>query len=182
MDTIHKNNTNLIDKLFIVIFNISLLTFIYFYEGITADDINLSFISLPLVVVATFIFHEYIHIFFFKVFSNGKADIKVIKEKDFGAVIMYQQNKEVLYTKFQSIFILIAPLILITLISIPFLNLPVVGLIFKANMYLNIMGSSIDCGLVFRLLRAYKNNIRINYDYEKTNGVIMNVHTQNTEE
>lgn len=181
MDTIHKNNTNLIDKLFIAILNISLLTFIYFYGGITADDINLSFISLPLVVVATFIFHEYIHIFFFKVLSGGNADIKVIKEKDLGAVIMYQQNKDVLYTRLQTVIILVAPLVLITLLSIPLLNLGALGLIFKANMYLNIMGSSIDCALIFKLLRKYDGNIKVNYEYEQSNGVIMNIHNVNVE-
>ena len=41
-------------------------------------------------------------------------------------------------------------------------------------MYLNIVGSSVDCTIVFRLLKE-KNNIKINYDYDKDKGVIMNI-------
>lgn len=87
---------------------------------------------------------------------------------------MYQENKEVLYSKYQSIIILIAPLIIITILSIPFLNLSYIGLVIKVNMYLNIVGSSVDSTIIFRLLKE-KNNIKINYDYDKEIGVIMNI-------
>ena len=172
MKQIHKKDINYKDIIFASIFNLLLIAYIYLYGDISISDINLTFIILPIVVIATFVFHEYIHIFFFKVFSNGKANIRVIREKDLGAVIMYQENKEVLYSKYQSIIILIAPLIIITILSIPFLNLSYIGLVIKVNMYLNIVGSSVDSTIIFRLLKE-KNNIKINYDKEI--GVIMNI-------
>lgn len=175
MEQIHKRNTTITDKIFVVVFNLLLIISIYFQGNISLDDINIFFIGLPLLVIATFILHEYIHIFFFKLFSKGKANIKVIREKDLGAVIMYQENKDVSYSKYQTIMVLIAPLVLITIVSIPFMNNSLVGLLIKANMYLNIMGSSVDCTLIFKLLRKYKNNIKISYDYEKEKGVIMNI-------
>lgn len=174
MKQIHKKDINYKDIIFASIFNLLLIAYIYLYGDISISDINLTFIILPIVVIATFVFHEYIHIFFFKVFSNGKANIRVIREKDLGAVIMYQENKEVLYSKYQSIIILIAPLIIITILSIPFLNLSYIGLVIKVNMYLNIVGSSVDSTIIFRLLKE-KNNIKINYDYDKEIGVIMNI-------
>ena len=126
MKQIHKKDINYKDIIFAVIFNLLLLAYIYLYGNISIDDINLTFVTLPIIVIATFIFHEYIHIFFFKVFSKGKANIRVTREKDLGAVIMYQENKEVLYSKYQSIIILVAPLIIITILSIPFINLSLI--------------------------------------------------------
>lgn len=175
MEQIHKKNTTITDKIFVLIFNLIIMAFIYLKGNISVEDINIFFIGLPFLVIATFIFHEYIHIFFFKLFSKGKANIKVIREKDLGAVIMYQENKEVIYSKYQTILVLIAPLVIITILSMPFIDNSLIGLLIKANMYLNIMGSSVDCTLIFKLITTYKNDIKINYDYEKEKGVIMNI-------
>lgn len=175
MKKIHKKNTTVLDRLFIVVFNLLVLTHIYFQGNISLSDVNLTFILLPIGVMITFVFHEYIHIFFFKILSNGKANIKVIRERDLGAVIVYQENKKVLYSKYQTIIVLIAPLVIITILSIPLINHSLISLVIKTNMYLNIVGSSIDCALIFKLIRKYNNSIKINYDYENDIGVIMNI-------
>lgn len=144
------------------------------FGNIKEEDITISFFLLPIVVVITLIIHELIHIIFFKIFGKNKARIKVLRDKTLKAIMIYQENKDVFYTKFQTITILLMPLIIITIISSILLFFMPNSLIIKVNMILNILGNVIDIVITTRLLIHVPNNISINYTYEQKYGVILN--------
>lgn len=156
----------------IIVLLISFLT--VKYGNIHITDFKLDIILLPVIVTTTLVIHELIHIFCFLAFGQGKAKIKVVRDKKIRAIIMYQYNKDVFYKKTQTIIIMLAPLILVSMVSMVLLRYFPESFNIKANMILNVIGSLIDCGIVVRLLVTVPNNIKINYDYKSEEGVILN--------
>ncbi|WP_283705524.1 metalloprotease family protein [Clostridium perfringens] len=175
---IHKKNVSFKLILVAILYNVSIVIISFKYSKIRLNYITPLIFILPLIVLGTLIIHEYIHILLFKYFSNGNAEIEVIRDKEIKSIIMYQKNKEVLYTPIQTIVILISPMILLTLLTIPllYINIKCVYVILMINMILNIMGSTTDMILSLILLLKYnKKGILINYAYSKEFGVILNI-------
>lgn len=147
------------------------------YLGIILKQISkISFyiLLLPIFVIVTLIIHESIHILFFKIF-NKNSKIKIINNH-FKQIFMYQSNENVYYNKFQTIIILLSPLIFISIISfilincIPFDN---IVLLIAMNMIINAMGSVTDVISSINLLTKYFNKkIFIKYEL-KNDGVNM---------
>ncbi|MDF2880210.1 MAG: hypothetical protein K0R54_767 [Clostridiaceae bacterium] len=100
------------------------------------------------------IIHESIHAYLFNIYGNGKANIKFVY-KD-GALITFQSNREVIYSKNQITIILIAPYILVnllfTILGIRFYSLNQISFII---VLLNSFGSSIDFYLCVKLWFQY---------------------------
>lgn len=125
-------------------------------------------------VLFIFVIHELIHVGFFLLFGEGKAKIKVKREKSLGAVVMHQVNEQVYYKRWQMVVILLSPLILLT-IALLLLSLisPFIYLIFF-NIVLNALGSSVDIYLSYQLLTKHDSKIRINFDKDD---IQMNIHS-----
>ena len=175
---IHKKNVSFKLILVAILYNVLIVIISFKYSKIRLNYITPLIFILPLIVLGTLIIHEYIHILLFKYFSNGNAEIEVIRDKEIKSIIMYQKNKEVLYTPIQTIVILLSPMILLTLLTIPllYINIKCVYVILMINMILNIMGSTTDMILSLILLLKYnKKDIFINYAYSKEFGVILNI-------
>lgn len=126
---------------------------------------------LPIVLIITLFIHEIIHIIGFKAFGKGQAKIRVRRDKKAGAIVIQQVNENVFYSKKETMIILLAPLVLITLISIPLLFIPKITFIVYLNCILNSIGSSIDMYVSLKLLRSFNNDIKIQY----SNGDIVNM-------
>lgn len=139
-------------------------------------EVDIKVIFLPAFVIGTLITHELIHISLFEIFSKGKADVEVLVDRALGAIVVYQKNKNVFYNKLQTIIILLAPVIIITLISLIRIEInPEWSMVLKVNMLLNILGSLTDIVLSLKLISC-KGNIRINYDFEEDKGILVCVH------
>lgn len=120
-----------------------------------------------------FVIHELIHIGLFHLFGQGKAKVIPKREKELGAVIMHQVNPEVFYTRNQMLFILLSPLILLTVLLLAlhfYLPLPFLLLI---NIVLNSLGSSTDLYASYRLLSNYSRHDMINFEPDEH---IMNIY------
>jgi hypothetical protein len=117
--------------------------------------------------------HEMIHVFFFHLFGKGKAKIVPKREKELGAIIMHQVNTEVFYTRNQMLFILLSPLVLLTmLLLLSGLWIPLPFLLF-INILLNSIGSSTDLYASYRLLFQYSSRHFVNFD---SNEHILNIY------
>ena len=133
------------------------------------------FLTLPLIIIITTFIHEYIHVFFFKLFGNGQADIKIMRNKDVKGIIVFQQNKNVKYNLNQILIILLAPLIMITIMSIilSFIDSRDINLIIGTNMWLNCIGSTTDVVLSFKRYKQGEGNTY--FEMNEKDEVIMNV-------
>lgn len=175
IDEISKLN---IDKNYVrnILFLMTIIfTFAFISTYININNFDLSILTLPIWVIITLIMNEVIHIILFKAFGKKQAIIEIKRDKDLGAIIVLQKNKEVFYSKIESITILLSPLILITiatLVIIPFY--PESGELLKINMLLNIMGSLTDIVTSYILAR-HKKDIFINYEFSKEKGVFLNI-------
>lgn len=158
----------------VIILSCIIYTYIFLKDNSIESLLDLSIIFLPIIVTLTLVIHEYIHVIFFKVFGKGKAKIKVIRDKNMKAIIMYQSNKDVFYNKTQTILILLSPLFIITAFSLLLLVFFNSNLLIRMNMILNILGSIIDFAVSMRLLIKLPKDIKINYSYNNDSGVIMN--------
>jgi hypothetical protein len=119
-------------------------------------------------ILFVFLVHEWIHVFFFILFGKGKAKIKVKRERKIGAVIMHQVNEEVFYSRIQMIIILLAPLVFLTILLAGLMCWIGLPYLFYVNILLNVLGSSVDLYLTFRLL-LYKSPIWVNFSEDKLN-------------
>lgn len=176
--TIHKKNVSFKMILGAIIYNLLIVLISFKYSEIKLNNMTPLIFTLPFVVAGTLVIHEYIHIWLFKYYSNGKAEIEVIRDKEIRSIIMYQRNKDVLYTPLQTIVIFLAPMILLTVLTIPllFINIKCLYIVLMINMILNIMGSTTDVMLSLILLFKYnKQDVFINYSYSKECGVILNI-------
>lgn len=132
-------------------------------------------ITLPFLVITTLVIHESIHILFFRIFSK-EAKIEIIND-EFKSIYIYQSNPNVFYTKWQTIVILISPLVLISLITwllLPFCNESILVPI-SVNGVINAMGAMTDVVLSIKLL-TYKKQIFVNY--EKKESITLNVYAR----
>lgn len=127
--------------------------------------------TLPIFVAITLILHEAIHVMFFKIFGKGQAKIRVKVEREMGAIAIQQMNPDVLYTKNETICMLLAPFVFITIISIPLLSISYFAPIIYLNCMLNSIGSSIDIYITLRLLMSFKGNLRIQYNNGNNTGM-----------
>lgn len=169
-----KTKYYITDIFSVIIVSLFCLIWTFKFGNIKREYINLAFFTLPIIVIITLTIHELIHILFFKLFGKKKAKIKVLRDKDLKAIVIYQHNKDVFYSKLQTITVLLMPLILITMVSIVLLFFIPNSLIIKFNMILNVFGSVIDMAITVRLLIYAPKGIKINYTYEKECGVILN--------
>lgn len=172
---ISKKSISKIDIFIAIIFNIlSLILFIVFFKP-SLNNLDFYFLTLPLIIIITTFIHEYIHVFFFKLFGNGQADIKIMRNKDVKGIIVFQQNKNVKYNLNQILIILLAPLVMITIISIilSFIASMNVNLIIGTNMWLNCIGSTTDVVLSFKRYKQGEGNTY--FDYTQEEGIVMNV-------
>lgn len=176
IDEISKDN---IEKKYIVgvMVIISLMWIVCFISGyLDINKLDLKILYLPVLVIGTLVVHEYIHVVLFKVFSKGRANIEVKRDRKLGAIVVYQKNQEVFYNKKQTVVILLMPLVLITTISlIKITILPYWAMVLKVNMLLNILGSSTDLVTSYKLFK-YKGEVKVNYDFIKGKGIQMNIY------
>ena len=87
---------------------------------------------------------------------------------------MYQSNKEIYYNKYQTMIILLAPLILISLISFIIMNLITIKsfyLLFFINAIINAMGSVTDLISSLKLFIKYFNK-KVFIKYELQNNEV----------
>lgn len=172
---ISKKSISKIDIVIAIIFNIvSILLFIGFFKP-SLNDLDFKFLLVPLIMIITTIIHEYIHLLFFKLFGNGNADIKIIRNKDVKGIVVFQQNKNVKYNLNEILIILLSPLVIITIISIilSFIFSKDITLIIGVNMWLNCVGSTTDVVLSFK---RYKEGVGNTYfEYIKEDGIVMNI-------
>lgn len=137
------------------------------------NHIKIFLLMLPFLVVFTLFIHESIHILFFKLFGK-EATIKIIND-NFKNIYVYQSNKNVYYTRLQTIVILLAPLILIsiaTLIILHFSN-ETIFVPISVNGVINAMGAMTDIVLSIKLL-CYRGKIVVGY--EKKENIILNIY------
>ncbi|MCC0672194.1 MULTISPECIES: DUF3267 domain-containing protein [unclassified Clostridioides] len=178
---ISKENIGKLDIFLGIIFNILIVTgYILFndFEYLINNINSKSLFYFITIVIGTVIIHELIHILFFNFFSNGKAKIKIKYDKHIGSIVIYQSNEVILYNKIQTIIILLAPLVLITIISFfCIFYFKTISEILKINLVLNSMGSTGDFILSSKLFHNYiSKNILINYSYSSQEGTIMNIY------
>lgn len=121
-------------------------------------------ISIPLVVVITLIIHEAIHIIAFKYFGHGQAKIRVRRDKRAGAIVIQQMNSELFYDKRATIAILLAPFVILTIVSVIMLMYIPYPLVIYINCVLNAVGSSIDMYVSLRLIFCFPNDVKIKYN------------------
>lgn len=135
--------------------------------------IKIFLITLPFLVIFTLVIHESIHILFFKLFSK-EAQIKIIND-NFKNIYIYQSNKNVYYTRLQTIIILLAPLVLISTITLFILRFTNEQLFvpISVNGVINAMGAMTDIVLSIKLF-FYKGKIFINY--EKKDYITLNIY------
>ncbi len=140
--------------------------------------IQIFLLTLPFFVITTLVIHEGIHILFFKLFGKD-ADIKIIND-DFKSIYIYQSNKNVFYTRFQTIIILLAPLILISFVTFGILNFSneKLSVPISVNGVINAMGAMTDMVLSIKLL-SYKGKIFVNY--EKDENITLNIYKEETD-
>lgn len=136
------------------------------------NHIAMFLITLPFFIIITLVIHEYIHILFFKIFSK-EAKIKVIND-NFKNIYIYQYNKNVFYTKLQTITILLSPLVFISFITWLLLQIcnETILVSISVNGIINAMGAMTDVVLSLKLL-TFKDKIFINY--EKKENIILNI-------
>lgn len=159
-----------------VVLNICTWIVLIALDYINISSLDLSVIYLPIIITVTLVIHESIHICLFKLFSDGKANIEIIKDKDIGAIIIFQKNKDVFYSKAKTIVILLAPALILTLISLVLIKMfAFQSLLIKINMLLNLTGSSTDI-LTSLFLLKFRDDMLINYDYTKEDGISMNIY------
>lgn len=172
---ISKKNISKIDICIVIIFNIiSILLFILLFKP-SLNNLDFYFLTLPVVMIITTVIHEYIHIIFFKLFGKGKANIKIMRNKDIKGIVVLQQNKDVKYSLNQILIILLSPLIIITVISLllSVTALDNINLIIGTNMWLNCIGSTTDVVLSFK--RYKEGEGATNFEYTKEEGIVMNI-------
>lgn len=171
IDEFNINNVSKFDKLFAFLYECICCVLL----GICLRELSIiSFyiLYLPIFVIITLIIHESIHIVFFKIF-NKKSKIKIINNH-FKQIFMYQSNKEIYYNKYQTIIILLAPLILISLISFIIMNLITIKsfyLLFFINAIINAMGSVTDLISSLKLFIKYFNK-KVFIKYELQNNEV----------
>lgn len=129
---------------------------------------------LGLVLVTT-IGHEWIHVLFFQWFGKGEAKTKVIRNRKLRALMVYQSNPNVVYTKNQTVWILLAPFLIITLVSLGLEWSMIDPWYVRTNMMINIIGSSLDLALIIKLYRDYPLYNRVAYHYVEGEGVEMHL-------
>lgn len=131
-------------------------------------EINLNniiqIVLIPLVVTTTLIIHEIIHIIAFKYFGKGQARVRVRRNKEAGAIVIQQMNNELFYNKIETIVILLAPFIILTIASLIMLTYKPFQLAIYFNCILNSVGSSIDIYVALRLIFCFPNYIKIRYN------------------
>jgi Protein of unknown function (DUF3267). len=132
------------------------------------STINLSnlaeIISIPIVVIITLIVHEAIHISAFKLLGNGQAKIRVRRDKRAGAIVIQQMNSELFYDKKATIVILLAPFVILTIVSVIMLMYIPYPLVIYINCILNAIGSSIDMYVSLRLIFSFPKDVKIKYN------------------
>ncbi|WCK57218.1 DUF3267 domain-containing protein (plasmid) [Aneurinibacillus sp. Ricciae_BoGa-3] len=121
---------------------------------------------IPIAVVIVFFFHEMIHIGFFYAIGKGKTqlDVKWIR----GAVFIHQMNPDLYFTKRQMLIILLSPVILLTVLMSLLMTFSYVPFLLYANILFNLLESSIDIYVSYRLLR-HKSPIFVNFETENVN-------------
>lgn len=129
---------------------------------------------LGLVLVTTVV-HEWIHVLFFQWFGKGEAKTKVIRDRKLRALMVYQSNPNVVYTKKQTVWILLAPFSIITLISLALEWSTMDSWYLRTNMMINIIGSSLDLALIIKLYRDYPTQQTLTYHYVEDEGVEMHL-------
>lgn len=175
LDKFCKNDISKRDWFVVFIYNliITLTTLYVFPVDMNMFDLKIIFLT-PLVII-TFIFHEYIHVFLFKLIGGREVHIEAIRDKEFKSVIMYQSNKDIKYSKLEVILILLAPAVLISILSI--LSLFVfegLYILILINALLNLIGSSADFLVSFKVIFDFSKGSKFYYDYNKTDGVSIN--------
>lgn len=129
---------------------------------------------LGLVLVTTVV-HEWIHVLFFQCFGKGKAKTRVIRDRKLRALMVYQSNPNVVYTKKQTVWILLAPFLIITLVSLGLERSMIDLWYLRTNMMINIIGSSLDLALIIKLYRDYPTQQTLTYHYVEGEGVEMHL-------
>jgi hypothetical protein len=81
---------------------------------------------------------------------------------------MHQVNEEVFYSRIQMIIILLAPLVFLTILLAGLMFWIGLPYLFYVNILLNVLGSSVDLYLTFRLL-LYTSPIWVNFSADKLN-------------
>lgn len=142
-------------------------------EYITNKDKVIEIILLLPIQIVCVIIHELIHISFFIYFGKGEAKIKLKREKEYGALVVHQMNENVYYSKKEIIIILLSPLLIITILLIPLMDLINMPFLIFANSVLNILGSSIDFYISMILLRKTPKNIKVNFSSSE---IAMNIY------
>lgn len=141
-------------------------------EYLNNKPINTELILFVPATIIILLIHELIHIGFYLLFSKGKAKIQVKREKEYGALMIYQINEKVCYSRNEMILILLAPLILITIILFILINFINTPFLLYINLLLNVLGSSIDFYISAFLLIKYPSNIKISFNPNKTEMII----------
>lgn len=122
-----------------------------------------------LAYLVVFVVHELIHMIFFKIFSNNKAKLKLVKDKELNAFIVKQLNPNIYYSRFQTIVTLLAPLVLLNSFMLMLLVKIELPIVIYASILGNTLASCIDCYVSLRLLVNYDKNILVNYSVDKVN-------------
>ena len=176
-EVFNKLNITIKEKviLFSFIFIIIVSHLLLFGFNLNVFDKFIYFLLIPLTIAFVLVIHELIHILLFKYFGKGQAKIKIIYDKELGAIAIYQCNKEVLYSLKEVLAILLTPMLFLTVIGFILLNLTN-NLLFleliKLNILVNLAGSSLDFLISLLLLKKYKrNDIKIYFDYKLKEGM-----------
>lgn len=122
---------------------------------------------LPIMFFIVFI-HELIHIGLFILFGKGEAQIKISRNKKYGAIVVKQLNENVFYNKKEIILILLSPLVLLSIILFILMFVIDMPFLIYFNLLLNVLGSSIDFYISIYLLVKHNKNIKVNFDSQKT--------------
>lgn len=176
MDTkISKKSISKFDIFLVLLFNLFSLGICFIIFKPSLYDLDVWFLTLPVVLIITTVIHEYIHILFFKLFGQGKADIKITRSKEVKGIIVLQRNKAVKYSLNQILIILLSPLILISIISILIALIAPenIKILIGVNMWLNCVASSTDVVLSFKRYRCGEGDTY--FEKNEKDEVIMNV-------
>lgn len=178
INEINKNNIENRYKIFIITVMMLMWFLVFKLNYISLYKFNLTIMLLPILVLITLIIHESIHVILYNYFGGKDSAVEIKKDKDLGAIIIYQKNKDVFYKKNEYIIILLMPFLLITLISL--IVIPMCGYyveLLKLNMLLNILGSATDITLSFKLINC-RDCKYLNLDFNKKDGVILNLYNE----
>lgn len=175
---INRKSINNHDKLNLIMIILNFLLIGWWIGCFRLPSSLLELFILLIVIILTTVFHEWLHVVMFKWFGKGEARTKVLRDKKLRALMIYQSNPNVVYTKRETLWILLTPFLLITLLSLIFMMIDSIYWMVSMNMILNALGSCLDIALCLKMYRDYPKYQSVSYVYEAGEGVSMVLKTK----